>query len=88
MSRAIAWRRRALDELRRIKRRDRVTAGRITAALQRFADTGLGDVRKLEGGVGEYRLRVGTWRVLFVLEDDGRTIVVARVVPRRDAYGG
>jgi mRNA interferase RelE/StbE len=88
VSRAIAWRRRALDELRRIKRRDRVTATRITGALQRLADTGRGDVRKLEGGEGEYRLRVGTWRVLFVLEDDNQTIVVARVVPRRDAYRG
>ena len=46
----------------------------------------LGDVRKLEGAAGEYRLRVGDWRVLFTFEDSGQTLLVSRVLNRRDAY--
>ena len=43
-------------------------------------------MRKLEGSDGEYRLRVGNWRIIFVLEDGGRAVVVTRVLDRRDAY--
>ena len=86
MSRELRWRRRALDDVSQIGRRDPAAARRIGAALDRFAQGGYGDVRKLEGPDGEYRLRVGSWRILFVLEDGGRAIVVTRVLDRRDAY--
>jgi mRNA interferase RelE/StbE len=43
-----------------------------------------GDVKKLVNHVPEYRLRVGAWRVLFEIEKD--TIVIARVLNRKDAY--
>jgi mRNA-degrading endonuclease RelE of RelBE toxin-antitoxin system len=33
-----------------------------------------------------HRLRVGDWRVLFVLEDGGRTMGILRVLNRRNAY--
>ena len=61
-------------------------ARRIGDAVMRFVETGHGDARKLEGATDEYRLRVGAWRVLFVLEEGGRVVVVTRVLPRRDAY--
>ena len=57
---------------------------RIFAALQRFAETSAGDVKKLEGDTGELRLRVGDWRVRFV-EEPG-TILVKRVRHRSDVY--
>ena len=45
---------------------DRETAMRILLALTRFARTGEGDVKALEGGLsGTFRLRVGDWRVRF-----------------------
>jgi mRNA-degrading endonuclease RelE of RelBE toxin-antitoxin system len=43
-----------------------------------------GDVKKLGGQEGRYRLRVGSNRVLFSLEKD--TIIVHGVKDRKDAY--
>jgi mRNA interferase RelE/StbE len=43
-----------------------------------------GDVKKLVNHVPEYRLRVGSWRVLFEIEKD--TIVIARILDRKEAY--
>jgi hypothetical protein len=39
---------------------------RILAALTRYAETGEGDVKSLEGRFnGTHRLRIGDWRVRF-----------------------
>ena len=46
-----------------VRRIDRDTAMRILTALDRFARTGEGDIKKLEGNTGELRLRVGDYRV-------------------------
>ena len=43
-----------------------------------------GDVKKLKGGENEYRLRVGSHRVLFTLEKD--LIFVYAVRDRKEAY--
>ncbi|MEO8351889.1 MAG: type II toxin-antitoxin system RelE/ParE family toxin [Chthoniobacteraceae bacterium] len=43
-----------------------------------------GDVRKLAARTDEYRLRVGGFRVLFMLEGD--VIVVYAVKDRKEAY--
>jgi mRNA-degrading endonuclease RelE of RelBE toxin-antitoxin system len=43
-----------------------------------------GDVKKLAGQAGKYRLRVGSHRVLFTLEKD--LIVVHLVKNRKNAY--
>jgi mRNA interferase RelE/StbE len=43
-----------------------------------------GDVKKLTGRTHEYRLRVGSLRVLFMLESD--LISVYRVSDRKEAY--
>ena len=44
-----------------------------------------GDVKKLAAKTAEYRLRIGRWRVLFMLEND--LISVYTVKLRKDAYG-
>lgn len=55
-------------------------------ALDRFVqDPKAGDVVKLTGS-GHFRLRVGDWRVRFARDDETRTIVVVRVLPRGRAY--
>ena len=64
---------------------DRVTQERITGALERFAATGHGDVKKLQGRIGQFRLRVGKWRVFFEL-DTSATIAVIRIDNRGQAY--
>jgi mRNA interferase RelE/StbE len=51
-----------------------------------YAADDQGDVRKMAGRSGLYRLRVGDWRILFTFADGGRTIAISRVLNRRDAY--
>jgi mRNA interferase RelE/StbE len=61
---------------------------RILEAIGRLAATGQGDVRPLQGRAGEYRLRVGDWRVIFSREAGLLVILILRVQPRGDAYRG
>ena len=68
-----------------VRRIDRETAMRILAALDRFARTGEGDIKKLQGDSGELRLRVGDYRVRFNEEPPG-TILVHAVLHRSEAY--
>jgi hypothetical protein len=41
------------------------------------AETGQGDVRKLQGPGNRWRLRVGDWRVIFVFAPPGSITVLA-----------
>ncbi len=54
-------------------------------ALQRFAETGEGDIRKLRGVSGDMRLRVGDYRVRFTEEPAG-TLRIHAVLNRKEAY--
>jgi mRNA interferase RelE/StbE len=86
VTRRVVWQRRALDDLAEITRRDRRAAQRISRSVDRWAETGRGDVRKLEASQGLYRLRVGDFRVIFRFESDGIAILVLRARNRREAY--
>ena len=57
---------------------------RVLDKIEAMTDELAGDVKKLTNRTPEYRLRVGDYRVLFEIEGD--TIVVYRVVHRREAY--
>ncbi|MGA2021046.1 MAG: type II toxin-antitoxin system RelE/ParE family toxin [Candidatus Sulfotelmatobacter sp.] len=78
----IDWSEDARADVRRI---DRKIAMRIFATIQRFAETGEGDVKELKGESGELRLRVGDYRVRFTSEADD-TIRIHAVRHRREAY--
>lgn len=41
-------------------------------------------VKKLHGG--GYRVRVGTYRVVYDVDDEARTVTVYRIKHRKDAY--
>ena len=41
---------------------------------------------KLEGSEDEYRVRVGDYRMLYVIDDKARLVTIAHVRHRRDAY--
>jgi mRNA interferase RelE/StbE len=56
----------------------------IFSVLLRFAQSGVGDVKALQGRE-ELRLRVGDYRLLFVCPDSA-TIEVRRVRHRSEAY--
>ncbi|HMP74409.1 MAG TPA: type II toxin-antitoxin system RelE/ParE family toxin [Kiritimatiellia bacterium] len=73
---------RAIKDLQEIQRQD---AKRIADALERLTDGLSGDVKRLTNFSPEYRLRVGSYRVLFEIENDDH-VIVYRVVHRREAY--
>jgi mRNA interferase RelE/StbE len=41
---------------------------------------------KLEGSEDEYRVRVGDYRILYVIDDKAKLVTIARVRHRREAY--
>lgn len=71
----------ARQQLRALSREHRRNIGRRLDMLQENLS---GDVKKLSGKTHEYRLRVGSIRVLFMLEAD--LISVYRVSDRKQAY--
>jgi len=81
----VEWSRAAQKDLRSL---DDATRQRIRRAVHRLAETGHGDVRKLQGVENEWRLRVGDWRVRFTVTPSGGIVIllVLRVLPRGSAY--
>jgi len=60
---------------------------RIEKAIDRLGDEPRPrGARKLVGVADEWRLRVGDYRVLYLVNDAQRQVVVARIAHRRDAY--
>lgn len=68
-----------------IRRIDRDNAMRILMALHRFAETGEGDVKKLQGDSGDLRLSVGNYRVRFT-EEPADTLYIHSVRHRSEGY--
>jgi len=80
--REIEWTETALEHMAAL---DKGIARRVKQAVERFTDTGAGNVKRLQGiDPPEYRLRVGDYRVRFHLGDE--TVQVLRVRNRREAY--
>jgi mRNA interferase RelE/StbE len=77
----IIWTGPAKADLRRL---DKQNAMRILFALHRFAETGAGDVKALQGDE-ELRLRIGDYR-LFFIDNVLDAIEIRRVLHRREAY--
>ncbi|MPZ14964.1 MAG: hypothetical protein GEU73_11175 [Chloroflexi bacterium] len=82
----VVWDDHAADEMRKLGRGNPAMAHRVGTAVARLAETGQGDLLKLRGGSGGWRLRVGSWRVRLVLNDEDQTLVVLHVRPRGRAY--
>jgi mRNA interferase RelE/StbE len=59
-------------------------AMQVFSVLHRFAESGVGDVKALQGR-DELRLRIGDYRLFFVCPD-AETIEVRRVRYRGEAY--
>ena len=36
--------------------------------------------------IGDYRLRVGDWRVFYDIDEDTKVVIILRVMHRREAY--
>jgi mRNA interferase RelE/StbE len=77
---AITW---TLEARRMLRKLPPHVRADIQAKLNRLAETGAGDVKKLTGRPGA-RLRVGDYRVVFIETPD--TVDVRAVGHRRDIY--
>ena len=75
----ISYTRTAASDLRAY----RSEAKRIMAKIERYAETGAGDVAQLVGSPA-FRLRVGDFRVIFEESETG--IVVTKIGPRGEVY--
>lgn len=78
----IAWTDQAKADVRAI---DKPIAMRILYALHRFAESGEGNVKALQGDAEELRLRIGAYRLFFVHSGDD-ALQIRRVRHRREAY--
>ncbi len=78
----IEWSEKSLDDLAAL---DKEIVHRIVAAVERFSQTGSGNLKKLQGiNPPEFRLRVGDYRVRFYI--DSGTMRILRILNRKDAY--
>ena len=78
----VLFRPQAARDLEQLPNRDR---DQVEDAIERFAQTGLGDVKMLAGEGRQLRLRAGDWRVRFVYEKPG-IIRILHIRNRREAY--
>ena len=79
----VLWRHGAEKDAQRL---DRLMRERVAAAIEDLAETGKGDIRRLQGVAPPlFRLRVSDVRVLFRVPGDG-TLIIERVLPRDKAY--
>ncbi len=77
----IEFKPRALKDLRAV---DKGEARRLIEKIQLMENDLAGDAKRLTNFTPEYRLRVGSYRVLFEVE--GEKVVIYRVRHRKDVY--
>ena len=81
MNYQIDFKPRAVKDLKRLPPQEN---RRIVKKIEAMQSDLTGDVKRLTNFTPEYRLRVGDYRVLFEIE--GQTVVIYRVLHRKDAY--
>lgn len=80
----IEFRRSAEQDLRRIPS---TQIGNILARIDALADDPIPrQAVKLQGAERTYRLRVGSYRVIYDIDHDGGSIVVSHIRHRQSAY--
>jgi mRNA-degrading endonuclease RelE of RelBE toxin-antitoxin system len=78
----VEWSETALSDMADL---DKGIARRVKQSVERFAETGAGNVKRLQDiDPPEFRLRVGDYRVRFHQDND--TMRILRVRNRREAY--
>lgn len=75
------------EALTALQRMDRRTASRIIEKIEQLAtdpSSLANNIRRLKGGEGLMRLRIGDWRVIYT---DGLIVLqVVKIAPRSSAY--
>ena len=80
MSYSIKYEKKALKYLRKL---DKNTQLRIIKSINELP---FGDVKKLQGNADNYRLRVGSYRIIFCKDDKKLIILIIEIKPRGEAY--
>ncbi|NLW50695.1 MAG: type II toxin-antitoxin system RelE/ParE family toxin [Candidatus Brocadiaceae bacterium] len=74
----------AIKEIAALPKRER---RRVISAIEALADDPRPEgTRKLTGAEDAYRVRVGDYRIVYLIRDDVLTVFVVRVRHRRDVY--
>jgi mRNA interferase RelE/StbE len=59
----------------------------MTAAIEVLAvDPRHAGAQRLAGRRDRYRVRVGSWRVLYAIDDTAREVIIHNIKHRREAY--
>lgn len=75
------------DALRALAKLDKPVRRRVQGAIDRLADDPHpAGMIALRGAPGAFRIRVGDYRVIYVLHDDLLLVVVIDIGNRRDVY--
>jgi mRNA interferase RelE/StbE len=75
------------DALRALAKLDKPVRRRVQGAIDRLADDPHpAGMIALRGVPGAFRIRVGDYRVIYVLHDDLLLVVVIDIGHRRDVY--
>ena len=72
----------SVGAVRDLRKLDPPVQSRIVKGINRYAKTGAGEVKRIEGRL---RLRVGDWRVFFARGDDN-VLEIDAILHRREAY--
>lgn len=63
------------------------SAAKVKAAINTLSENPRpAGCKKLEGSLNEYRIRVGTYRVVYTIADDVLTVVVIKIAHRKEVY--
>ncbi len=69
--------------LKYLKKLDKNTQLRIIKSINNLP---LGDVKKLQGNTENYRLRVGSYRIIFSKHDENLIILIIEIKARGEVY--
>ncbi len=80
----IQWSKSAIRDMKKVNEPDK---SRIWETLEKLIEQPQqADIKKLKGKAGEYRLRVGEWRIRFRADSNNRVYLIIHVQHRRDVY--
>ncbi|MEU1178149.1 type II toxin-antitoxin system RelE/ParE family toxin [Streptomyces sp. NPDC005820] len=79
MTYTVVWETHAMNEFRRLRTSDPVGAKATAAAVRALADDPRPEESRALGASGYFRLRVGTWRVLYRPDGAAVTVYVLKV---------
>lgn len=75
---------RAVKQLKEMAKQDQERVRKALSGLTSIPPQG--DIKKLKGFKGRFRLRVGDWRIIFVFNVQEKKVLISEILPRSDAY--